>query len=198
MNPRERLMLMVAIVLLGGVVWKFMVHDPQAAQYAQLVQARDAAKAELDKDRQILAREQQVRQEYARLSALVRLMEAKLPSEKEIPALLTAMEQFTRRIDVGLDSIHPTQLQVVTASGQPASGASKTVTTKNLPYSRMEVGLGLSGTFGQAMTYLRQLHDLPRLVVVDSVTMSPKKLPLLTMTINTEIYVVGTPAGARK
>lgn len=201
MNPRERSLLMIAVVLLGGVVWKFLVHDPQAAQYATLVQARDQAKAELTKDQQILAREAQVRQEYARLTAFVKTMEAKLPSQKEIPPLLTTMEQFTGRIGVGMDSFHPSPLEPVTAAeakpaSGPAPGASKAA--KTLPYSKMEVTLGLTGSFAQALTYLRELRNLPRLVVVDSVSLNPLEVPRLGVGITSEIYVVATPPVAQR
>ena len=201
MNPRERSLLMIAVVLLGAVVWKFLVHDPQAAQYATLVQARDAARAELTKDQQILAREAQVRQEYARLTAFVKTMEAKLPSQKEIPPLLTTMEQFTGRIGMGMDSFHPSPLEPVTGAeakpaSAPAPGASKAA--KTLPYSKMEVTLGLTGSFAQALTYLRELRNLPRLVVVDSVSLNPLEVPRLGVGITSEIYVVGTPPVAQK
>jgi Tfp pilus assembly protein PilO len=203
MNPRERSLLMIAVVLLGGVVWKFLVHDPQAAQYAALVQARDQARAELTKDQQILAREAQVRQEYARLIAFVNTMEAKLPSQKEIPPLLTTMEQFTGRIGVGMDSFHPSPLTPVTgAEAKPASGPAPAPGTgraaKTLPYSKMEVTLGLTGTFAQALTYLRDLRNLPRLVVVDSVSLNPLEVPRLGVGITSEIYVVGTPPVAQR
>ncbi|HEX4836344.1 MAG TPA: type 4a pilus biogenesis protein PilO [bacterium] len=201
MNPRERSLLMIAVVLLGGVVWKFLVHDPQAAQYAQLVQARDQARAELIKDQQILGREAQVRQEYARLSAFVKTMEAKLPSQKEIPPLLTTMEQFTGRIGVGLDSFHPSPLEPVTsAEAKPASAPAPAGSraAKTLPYSKMEVTLGLTGSFAQALTYLRELRNLPRLVVVNSVSMNPLEVPRLGVGINSEIYVVGAPPASQR
>jgi Tfp pilus assembly protein PilO len=103
-NSRERLMLMVAIVLLGGIAFKFLIHDPQQAQYEQLVSARDAAAGELAKDQQIVARAAGAHQEYARLRAYIATVEQKLPRRKEIPALLTSMEAFTTQIGVTLRS----------------------------------------------------------------------------------------------
>jgi Tfp pilus assembly protein PilO len=197
MNPRERIMLMIGVVLLGLVAFKFLVYDPQRVEYNTLVQARETARAELTKDQQILAREAQVRQEYARLSALVATMEAKLPTTKEIPPLLTTMERFTQRVGVVLESFHPSTLTAVqggsgTAGGTPAAGAAPSSGAKPLPYSKMEVDLGLTGSFAQTLTYLRDLSSLPRLVVVDGITMSPKGFPQLGVSLVTEIYVLGT------
>ena len=202
MNPRERLMLMLGVVLLGLVVFKFLIYDPQRAEYASLVQTREAARTELIKDQQILARGEQVRQEYARLTAFVATMEAKLPTTKEIPQLLTTMEQFTQRIGVVLESLHPSTLTAVQGgagtpgAAKPAPGAAPASGAQALPYSQMEVDLGLAGSFGQMLTYLRDLRSLPRLVVVNGITMSPRKFPQLGAQLITEIYVLGAqPTG---
>ena len=201
MNPRERLMLMIGVFLLGLVAFKFLVYDPQRAEYNSLVQAREAARAELTKDQQILARGEQVRAEYARLSAFVKTMEAKLPTTKEIPPLLTTMEQFTQRIGVRLESFHPSGVNVVQGGGvkpaasggaAPATSSGMSTAAQALPYSRMEVDMGLAGSFGQALTYLRDLRSLPRLVVVDGITMSPRSYPQLGVSLITEIYILGT------
>jgi Tfp pilus assembly protein PilO len=200
MNPRERLMLMIGVFLLGLVAFKFLVYDPQRAEYNSLVAAREAARAELTKDQQILARGEQVRAEYARLTAFVKTMEAKLPTTKEIPPLLTTMEQFTQRIGVRLETFHPTAVSAVQGAGaKPAAsgGAAQTssgmsTAAQALPYSRMELDMGLAGSFGQTLTYLRDLRSLPRLVVVDGITMSPRTYPQLGVSLITEIYILGT------
>lgn len=191
MNPRERLLLMIGVVLLGLVAFKYLIYDPQQATYNTLVAAREAARAELAKDQQILAREQQVRQEYARLSVLVKTMEAKLPNTKEIPPLLTSMEQYTRRVGVELERLHPGALTVVQAAPATTSqsGAAPS-SAPTLPYSKMDVDLNLTGSFAQALTYLRDLRGLPRLVIVNAVNMNPQKYPQLSVGLQAEIYVL--------
>lgn len=204
MNRRERLMLMVAIVLLGGIIFKFFIHDPAQAEYTTLAAARDSAAAELTKDQQIVARAEHARQEYERLRAYIATMEQKLPQRKEIPALLTAMEQFTKQVGVTLSSIHPGTLTAVNAApagaqgqapaGQaPAAGAGQKP-ARTLAYSSMPVDLLLSGTFAQTVDYLKQLRNFPRLIIVDSVSLAPQTLPKLNVTIRAEMYTLGTPS----
>ena len=206
MNRRERLMLMVAIVILGGIVFKFMIHDPQQAQYQVLAAARDSAQAELDRDERIVARAAQARAEYERVRTYIATVERKLPQRKEIPALLTAMEQFTHHVGVTFESIHPGTLAAVVAA-QPAQSSQKGQTpeaghpggtsaqqaAKQIPYSSMQVDLQLRGTFAQAVQYLRELRNFPRLVIVNSVSMSPSTYPNLGITIRAEIFTLGTP-----
>ncbi|HLW48963.1 MAG TPA: type 4a pilus biogenesis protein PilO [bacterium] len=206
MNRRERLMLMIAIVMLGGIIFKFLIHDPQQAQYETLIAARDAAQGELDKDERIVARAAQARAEYERVRTYIATVEQKLPQRKEIPALLTAMEQFTHRVGVSFESIHPGTLVAVNApqttpASQPAQGAARprgalpadTHAGKSVPYSSMPVDISLNGTFAQTVQYLKQLRAFPRLVIVDSVALNPSAFPHLGITIKAEIFTLGTP-----
>ena len=224
MNRRERLMLMVAIVLLGGIIFKFLIHDPQQAQYETLVSSRDAAAAELAKDELIVARAEQAREEYERVRAHIAAVEQKLPQRKEIPALLTAMEQFTKQVGVTLDSIRPGPLTPVapaaaatpapatTAAQAPATAATQAPATagqgpaggsgqgpahpqRSAVYSSMPVDISLSGTFAQVVEYLRDLRSFPRLIIVDSVSLTPQGPPKLAVTIHSEIYTLGAPSG---
>jgi Tfp pilus assembly protein PilO len=206
MNRRERLMLMIAIVLLGGIIFKFFIHDPAQAEYTTLAAARDSAAAELTKDQQIVARAEHARQEYERLRAYIATMEQKLPQRKEIPALLTAMEQFTKQVGVTLTSIHPGTLTAVNAApagtqgqapaGQAPAAAARSgqMPARTLAYSSMPVDLLLNGTFAQTVDYLKQLRNFPRLIIVDSVSLAPQTLPKLNVTIRAEMYTLGTPS----
>jgi Tfp pilus assembly protein PilO len=215
MNRRERLMLMVSIVLLGGIIFKFLIHDPQQAQYETLVSARDAAAAELAKDEMIVARAQQARDEYERVRAHIAAVEQRLPQRKEIPALLTAMEQYTKQVGVTLDTIRPGSLTpVAAAAAAPApatagtqapaaagpgstagAGPGQTHAPRAAVYSSMPIDLTLSGTFSQVVEYLRGLRGFPRLVIVDSVSLTPQGAPKLAVTIHSEIYTLGAPPG---
>jgi Tfp pilus assembly protein PilO len=204
MNRRERMMLMVAIVLLGGIIFKFLIHDPQQAQYETLVTARDAVAAELARDEQIVSRAQQAREEYERVRAHIAAVEQKLPQRKEIPALLTAMEQYTKQVGVVLQSLRPGGLTPVTAApaatqasaaggpGQPA-GAGHPAAQHAPVYYSMPVDMSISGTFAQVVEYLRDLRNFPRLIIVDSVSLTPQKQPTLGVSIRTEIYTLGGP-----
>ena len=200
MNRRERLMLMVAIVMLGGIIFKFLIHDPQQAQYTTLVAARDAVADELARDEQIVARAPQARAEYERARAHIAAVEQKLPQRKEIPALLTAMEEFTKSVGVVFQSIHPGPLSAVTLppaaaqASSPAGAQGQTRPGQHPPlYSSMPVDITLSGTFAQTVEYLRGLKNFPRLVIIDSVSLTPQTLPKLGVTIKAEIYTLGTP-----
>ncbi len=199
MTARDRLFLIAAIVLLGAVCFKFLIYDPHQASHAVLVQARDAAAAELAREQQVLARAEKVRAEYARLQAFIATVEAKLPTAKEVPALLTTMERFTRRLGIKLNSFVPGALTAVTdtqaARGAPAPGspAATEAGAKTVPYSQMPVSLSITGTFAQVKQYLHDLRDLPRLIIVDSVSLTPQTLPRLGIGLSAEIYTIGTP-----
>jgi len=201
MNRRERALLIAAIVMLGAVVFKFLIYDPQQAQYATLVQAREVAAGELAREKQVLARADGVHREYNRLAAFVKTVEAKLPRDTEIPALLTRMEQFTRTLGIGLEGIRPGPLEPV-VEAKAAGGASGTATAqkgaaKPLAYSRMTVSMTLTGTFAQTVEYLKELRRFPRLILVDTISLTPQKFPSLGVSLQTQIYTLGTRTPGR-
>ncbi len=201
MNLRERSLFMAAVVLLGLVVFKLVIYDPYQSEHASLVAARDAAKAELRRNQEIIARGDQVRKEYARLVSAIAALQKKLPTTKEIPALLTAMEQFVHRLGVELNGIHPGALTAVVENTAGKPGAAQTpgqgpgAGPKAIPYSKIEVNLNLTGTFSQMLAYLRELRNFPRLVVVKSIAMNPQQFSKLGVTLVSEIYVLGAAPG---
>jgi len=196
-NRRERLMLIVAIVLLGGIVFKFLIYDPQQAEYTSLLASRDAAASELARDRQIVARAEEAHQEYDRLRGYIAAVEQRLPRRKEIPALLTAMERFTKQVGVTFMSIRPGSLTAVVqapAAGHDAAARPGTAKAERATaYSSMPVDIQLSGTFAQTVEYLKELRNFPRLIIVDSIALTPQTLPKLGVTVRAEIYTLGTP-----
>ncbi len=214
MNPRERTMLIGAIVLLGAIVFYYLIYTPQNAEYATLVQQRDAAQAQLVHDQQILARAAQVQQEYDRLSSFIRTVQSKLPGSKEIPSLLTAMEQLTRAVGVEFSSIRPSPPKpyaagTSAANGTPAGGqpsgagggtAGGAAKPPALQVEQMDVGLSVAGTFGQLVQYLQRLQDFPRLITVSSVNVSPQSVPgqaspKLSVTLQAATYILPVQAG---
>jgi Tfp pilus assembly protein PilO len=54
------------------------------------------------------------------------------------------------------------------------------------------VDIQLTGTFAQVVEYLKELRNFPRLIIVDSVALTPQTLPKLGVTIRAEIYTLGT------
>lgn len=208
MSRRERVMLIVAVVLLGAIVFKYLIYDSKEAEHATLVVARDAAADELARDERIVARAEQARAEYERLRSYIATVEQKLPQQKEIPALLTSMERYTGKVGVVFQSIRPGPLTAVGApsssgqaqkpgagAGQAGSAAQGSTTARQVPYSSMPVDLSIQGTFAQTVEYLRGLRNFPRLVIVDAIALTPQKFPQLGVTIRAEIYTTGTPSG---
>lgn len=209
MSIRERVMLAGSIILLGVIVFYYLIYTPMSATYRQLAEQRDAATQELKNDEQILAGSAQVEAEYAGLSSSVKTMEARLPSTKEIPALLTGMEQLTKRIGVDFVSIRPSTpkpLEVSTQAasrggpGQAGAGAPAGAKPEAQHVQQMDIDLNITGTFGQTETYLRELQRFPRLITVQSITLSPQTAQAgstkLGVSLHTDAYILAAPSTA--
>jgi len=192
-NHRERVLLMIGIVLLGGVCLKFFIYDSQQLTYTSLEQTRDSASSDLARHQQIMLRSAQVRARYRQLKGQLAKVEAKLPTGDEVPALLTAMEQFTTRLGMRIISISPGAAHAPDTVAADAKSASATSSAKSPPYSIMPLKLTVRGTFPQVVQYFHDLGNFPRLVVVDSIAVSPEKLPQLIVSMGAEIYVLDAP-----
>lgn len=194
MNSRERLMLILGILLLGVVCLKFFVYDPQQVAYADLEQTRDSASADLLRHQQIMLRSGQVRAQYRALAGQLASVEAKLPKDDEIPALLTAMQQFTTDRGLRIISISPGEPHDPTVDADAKGAAAHaTSTPKSAPYAIMPLKLTVRGTFPQVVHYFRDLGTFPRLVVVNSISVAPERLPQLIVSMDAEIYVLEVP-----
>ena len=195
MNSRERLMLIIGIILLGGVCLKFFVYDPQQIAYADLEQTRDSANTDLLRHQQIMLRSGQVRAQYRALTGQLATVEAKLPKDDEIPALLTAMEQFTTQRGLRIISISPGEIVDPKTEADPKN-AKATSSTKAAPYSKMALKISVRGTFQQVVQYFHDLGSFPRLIVVNSIAVSPERLPQLIVSMDAEIYILDAPTVA--
>jgi len=199
-NSRERLMLIIGILLLGGVCLKFFVYDPQQVAYADLEQTRDSATTDLLRHQKIMLRSGQVRAQYRALAGQLATVEAKLPKDDEIPALLTEMEQFTTTRGLRIISISPGERQDPKADDAKAAAGSKAAqtasTTKAAPYAKMPLKITVRGTFPEVVHYFHDLGNFPRLIVVDSIAVAPEKLPQLIVSMDAEIYILDAPTAA--
>lgn len=190
MNKRERVMLMIAIAVLGGVCLKFFVYDPQETAYASLEQTRDTAASDLQRHQQIMLRSSQVRAQYERLAGRLATVEAKLPTDDEVPALLAAMERFTTRLGMRMISISPG----ATAPATSDDSAKGSAAGKSAPYLKMPLKLTVRGRYPQVVQFFTQLRDFPRLVVVNNISVAPEKLPELTVGVDADIFVLSATA----
>jgi Tfp pilus assembly protein PilO len=204
MSRREQLLIVIGLAVVIVLGFYYLVYQPRTAEYGRLVTEKDARQARLDQMQAVAAQTERLERRYGELQAFIATIEAKLPTQKEVPALLVQLERLTTQQKVELQAIRPGALEAVSAGGQttraggtaPAAGAAPSSGTARPAqarpeYFRFPIGLTFRATYNQYVSVLAALRDFPRLIAVTSVRMTPgSKLPELNVQVDSETYVL--------
>lgn len=186
MSRTQRVLLIVLGVILVLVVYNYLVYAPAQARYQSLVKERDERMAERDRLRNIARRREALETEFNQLQATIPALEAKLPTDKDVPILLVQLEQLANSLRINLSTISIGAVE----RGQ-TQGGQQTAQVGTVP-----LGLSVAATYRQLIDLLAELHEFPRLVAVKSITIGPGELPKLGVQLNAETYLLareGTP-----
>lgn len=181
MTRTQRIILIVLGIVLILVVFNYLVYAPAQAEYQSLIARRDERQKERDRLRSIAQRQEALESEYDQLQATIPALEAKLPTEKDVPVLLVQLEQLANALRVDLSTISIGAVQ----RGQAAQGQVAGAQVGTVP-----LGLSITATYQQLIELLAQLQDFPRLVAVNNLAVTPGTLPKLSVQIEAATYVL--------
>ena len=102
MTRREQTLLTLAVVLALLVLFYVYGYQPKQRAYQELAGRLVAKQEQIARMRISIAQASRLEREYKELQGFIARMEARLPTGKDIPALLVALEELTRRTGVDL------------------------------------------------------------------------------------------------
>jgi Tfp pilus assembly protein PilO len=202
MSRREQYLIIIGLALIVALGFYYLVYTPRTAEYRELVAERDSRQARLDQMQRVAAQAEQLEKRYSDLQTFIATIEAKLPTEKEVPALLVQLERLTTRLRVNLQALRPGALEAVAAAqSQPApaqpAGGNETAAQPAAPapqakpeYYRFPINMQFTASYNEFVSLMGALRDFPRLIAVTRVSMNPVKLPVLNVQSDTETYVL--------
>lgn len=196
LSSRERILIVLVVIAAISTVFYLFVWSPQTARRDRLSASLAQKQQELQR-LQLLAADLKVKeQEYEELSQRIRLIEAKLPPEREIPNLIRQLQGVATELGIKLTLIRPGPTQAgpaAAAAGQPtrppAAGAPAAPTAAPR-YQLFKLDLGFEGTYGDLMAYLGRLENFPRFIVLTQVSISPGDQPRLKVTLGANTFVL--------
>ncbi len=197
MSRRERILLIVGVVLVFGLVYFYYVYSPKQAEYQQLTETLSDRQAQLERMELTVRQAARLEAEYTELQSFIAAVEAKLPAEKDVPELLVQLERATRAIGIDLLSIKPAALETVQEGSAPARGGARApapVPVVAGGYSRFPIKLLMTASYSQVLRLMSTLQDFPRLILVKRLTVSPKAVPKLNIDLDVETYVLAKEA----
>ncbi|MGQ0548861.1 MAG: type 4a pilus biogenesis protein PilO [Armatimonadota bacterium] len=195
-TARERLLFAFVIsAALATVFWLF-IWTPGTARQAKLREELNNKRAEVTRLRALAATRDQKEQEFATLSERIRLLEVRLPAEREIPRLIRQLQDLAREIGTKVTLIRPGALQAGQAAqpgaprpaGQPAPTPAPAAAEPR--YRQFRLDLAFDGTYGDLIAFLGRLENFQRFLVLTQVSISIGELPVLKVTMAANTFVL--------
>ncbi len=200
LSARERLL--IAFVVAGAIAAAFYVFV-----YSGAMEEQNRIRADLDRAGAELVRLQDLartkdakEQEYTALLERIRLIEVRLPPEREIPRLIRQLQDVAQELKVKLTLLRPgpTQApaQAAGAAAQPAGQRTPTPAAGQQPrpaapvYQEFRIDMGFDGTYADLMAYLGRLENFPRFLVLTQLSLAPGELPRLKVSIAARTFVL--------
>lgn len=201
-TARERILASLLVAAALAAVFYLFVWSPQTTRRAQLTQRLDAQQKELVRMQELSATREAKEREYTALAERIRLVEAKLPSEREIPHMIRQFQDIASSLGVKVMLLRPgpNQPGPPGAEQPPAAGAPRPRPARpgqpgqpaEAPprYLLFPLELGFEGTYSSLMAFLARLEDFPRFVVLTRVAVKPSTLPRLGAAISANTFVL--------
>jgi Tfp pilus assembly protein PilO len=185
---RRPLVLGTAVGIVAALlVWYFAAFSPQSHQVQALhdqVSSLQAKQSSLEERLAALKRAQQ--QQPQRQQVLSSLTQA-IPPTADIAGFIDQVNSLASSTGVTLGSLAP----------------SLPTATPGESYLTITVSAQITGTYAQTVSFLEGLYSLPRLVVVDAITIggagsNPSPSQALTTTLKMRIFTTASPSSALK
>lgn len=193
LSARERILVALVIAAVIGVAFYLVIYVPQTDQLARLDRELAAKTQELDRLKALAATREAKEREYAALVDQIRLVEMRLPPEREIPNLIRALQDVAREVGIKLTLLRPGPTQAPTAGAQPPATGRPAGQQPQAqpPYQLFRLDLGFEGTYRDLITYMGRLENFPRFIVLRQISLAPTtELPRLRVTVQANTFVL--------
>jgi Tfp pilus assembly protein PilO len=182
MNRKVLLIAVVGTVALVAA-WFLLLWSPQSIRLDD-AQAREEEAAEANQALELrIDRLRDLRDRRPQLRADLVALEAAVPATPELDAFLLDADAAAERAGVDITSVAPSKPSASSDAEAAASTTSTTTATTGTspaagdtatgaPPSAITVALDATGGYFQVLDFINRLDDLPRVVVVDSLTLA--------------------------
>lgn len=192
-TARERLMIVGVIIVAIAAAFYLFVYTPVTARIEVLRRDLTKEQSELLRLRELAATKGAREQEYAALAERIKLIEVRLPPEREIPTLIRQLQDTAGEIGIRLNLLRPGATQAGTApapAGQQRQPQQPAPAAQTPPYQQFRLDLAFEGTYADLMAFLGRLENFPRFLVLKQVAIAPVELPRLRVTMAADTFVL--------
>jgi Tfp pilus assembly protein PilO len=185
---RRSLFIALGAGVLALLVWYFLLWSPQGKALDRARQRQQVAADQIDELEARLNQLRDAQRNEATTRAQIAQLQEAIPDEPNLAQFILDTNDAATRSGIEFLSISPTP---------PAAGSAVDPTTgAPVPGTPSQVGLNvsISGGYFQVLDFVNRLVDLPRIVVIDSLTVS-SSAGELAVQIAGRMFTTQAPAG---
>ena len=186
MNRRAVLIGAGAAVLVL-ILWYVVLWSPRQGAISDAKDRRDAAELEAGRLRTTLARLEELKQNEALTRSRLEELRVAVPDQPNLAQFILDANEAANRAGIEFLSVTPSPPAVPAASPDTDPAAAPTV-------SSIGLAMSVTGGYFQVIDYLNRLTDLPRVVVIDNLTVSPDEGGRsLSVTLQARMFTTAAP-----
>lgn len=172
------------------VIWYLLLWSPRSAA---LDDARNDTREAQQQEAELrgrLARLQAAQNDEARVRAQVEALRAAVPDEPSLAELILDANDAATKAGIDFLSIAPNQ---PVASGAPAPAAGGPVPPGLTP---IPINMSVTGGYFQALDFVNRLYSLPRLIIIDGLSVTSAPTGRLVVQITARMFTTAPPVPA--
>ncbi len=186
MNRRLLIPLGAGVVVL--LLWYVALWGPQSSALSKANKRKSEAQAQTGTLQDQLKRLQDARNQQPLKQSQLETLRVAIPDDPNLAQFILDANDAASRSGIDFLSITPTQpsAQSGGSTGTTVAGGANTTPVP------IRIGMNITGGYFQVLDFINRLNALPRIVVVDSLTMSAAVTSQLSVTLQERIFTTST------
>lgn len=167
------------------LLWYFFLWSPQGGRIDDARERRGAAEQQESELRARLDRLRDQKRNEAATRSQIEVLRVAVPDQPNLAQFILDANDAATRSGIDFLSVSPTPPAAATTPGAAAGPA------------EIRLGLNITGGYFQVIDFINRLNELPRLVVIDTVSVTAAgQSSDLAVTMQARMFVASVPAGA--
>jgi Tfp pilus assembly protein PilO len=180
------------VVLLG---WWFLLWSPRSDDIAEARDRTEQAEGQAQQLETEIARLKAAQRDEPLRRAQLETMRTAIPEDPNLAQFILDTNDAANKAGIDFISIAPTPPAAATPQAAAAATTATTAPAPAAPPAEIRVALQLQGGYFQVLDFVNRLNDLPRLVVIDNVTVSADQTGRLSTSLQARMFTRALPAG---
>lgn len=192
---RRSIVIGVVAAFVVLLLWWFLLWSPQRKKIDDAKKRREAAEQQVSQLRVTLSRLQELKRTEALKRSQIEALRVAVPDQPNLAQFILDANDAANKAGIDFLSVTPSPPAAAAAGGGTAAGAPAAV----------NLAMSITGGYFQVLDFVNRLTDLPRIVVIDNLSLTAGDGSNMTVSITARMFTTSAapvapsttvPAGA--